>query len=344
MLLQDDSSLITPLLGNTSVIVVTYNNQDQIENCLNSILSQKPSEVIVVDNNSDDETIDLIKNFPSVKLIQSPYNAGYSRGINLGFEHVETEYLVVLNADAGLKEGCLHELLKPLSEDEAVLTIPKALFYDERSVNTCGNIEHFTGLAFTRNLEGHPDSFNRCRSVNGLSGVCFAVKSGSYRKLGGFDENFFLYMEDVEFSWRILSRGLKILYVPTAVVCHDYKLDVNPEKIYYLETGRYMILRKYMTWKEYLILAPSLVMSEVLTWGYSILIGGVKFKLKAVKDGLTVDVEKEESSNRLKLLKSLDWEIPEEQLHYSFIDTVVKKFANLVYWLNYKLFMGRKDL
>lgn len=93
-----------------------------------------------------------------------------------------------------------------------------------------------------------------------------------------------------------------------------------------------------MSWKEYLILAPSLVMSEVLTWGYSILIGGVKFKLKAVKDGLTVDVEKE-SSNVLNLLKSLDWEIPEEQLHYSFIDIVVKKFANLVYWLNYKLFL-----
>jgi hypothetical protein len=249
MLLQDDLSLITPLLENTSVIVVTYNNKYQME-----------------------------------KLFK---------------------------------------------------------------FNLCGNIEHFTGLAFTRNLEGHPDSFNRCRPVNGLSGVCFAVKSGSYRKLGGFDENFFLYMEDVEFSWRILSRGLKILYVPTAVVCHDYKLDVNPEKIYYLETGRYMILRKYMSWKEYLILAPSLIMSEVLTWGYSILIGGVKFKLKAVKDGLTVDVEKEESSNLEKssnLLKSLDWEIPEEQLHYSFIDTAVKRFANFVYWLNYKIFMGRKDL
>ena len=85
-------------------------------------------------------------------------------------------------------------------------------------------------------------------------------------------------------------------------------------------------------------------MSEVLTWGYSILIGGVKFKLKAVKDGLTVDVEKEGSSNLPELLKSLDWEIPEEQLHYSFIDTAVKKFANLVYWLNYKIFIERRDL
>lgn len=171
------------------------------ENMVKNHIIQKlgASEVIVVDNNSDDKTVDLIKTFPSVKLIQSPQNGGYSRGINLGFQHVKTEYLVVLNTDAELKESCLHELLKPLSENEATLTISKALFYDERFVNTCGNIEHFTGLAFTRNLEGHPDSFNRCRSVNGLSGVCFAVKSESYRKLGGLDENFFLYMEDVEF-------------------------------------------------------------------------------------------------------------------------------------------------
>ena len=157
-----------------------------------------PFEVIVVDNNSDDGTVNLIKTFPSVKLIQSPYNGGYSRGINLGFEHVKTEYLVVLNADAELKEDCLHELLKPLSENRATLTIPKALFYDERSVNTCGNIEHFTGLAFTRNLEGHPDSFNRCKSVNGLSGVCFAVKSGSYR-------NWVDLMKTSSCTWRMLN-------------------------------------------------------------------------------------------------------------------------------------------
>lgn len=328
------------LLNETSVIIVTYNNKNQIKDCLVSVLSEKPSEIIVVDNNSNDGTPDLIKKlFPQVKLIYNPKNGGYSRGINIGVENTKKEYLIVLNPDTKVKEKCFDALLRPLYNSKAVLTVPKTLFYDESKINTCGNIEHFTGLAFTRNLNGHSDSFNDCKSISGLSGVCFAIKNEDYIKLGKFDETFFLYMEDVDFSWRINSRGLKISYIPTAIVCHDYKLNVNPKKIYYLEKGRYMILRKYLTYKEYLIFAPSLLITEILTLGYSILNGkkGLKFKLKAIKDGLTMEVHKE-VSNVKNLIKYLDWEIPEDQLSYTKLDVILKKIANKIYCLNYKIY------
>jgi GT2 family glycosyltransferase len=329
---------VSSILEDISVIVVSYNNKDQIKTCLKSVLSQKPSEIIVVDNNSSDGTSDLIKNFfPSIKLIYNKNNDGYGRGINLGLKYIKNEYFAALNTDTLLKENSLIELVKPLKNGDATLTVPNILFYDESSINVCGNIEHFTGLAFTRDLNCYLNKFNESKCINGLSGVCFAIKTMDYLNLGGFDENFFLYMEDVDFSWKLNSKGLKILYVPEAVVCHDYKLDVNPKKIYYLEKGRYIILRKYLTRKEYLIFLPSLIMSEILTLGYSILIGegGLKFKLNAIKDGLTVEVQKEDP-NMQELLNSLDWKIPEEQLSYSVVDLIIKKFANIIYWLNYK--------
>lgn len=76
------------VLKETTVIIVTYNHQDFIENCLNSVLNEGSMEVVVVDNNSDDDTVQIIQNnFPQVKLILNPNNGGYSVGLNIGVKN-----------------------------------------------------------------------------------------------------------------------------------------------------------------------------------------------------------------------------------------------------------------
>jgi len=302
-------------------------------------LDNNPLEVILVDNGSTDRTAELVEmKFPQVKLIKNPRNLGYGGGNNLGVRHARGEYVVILNPDTKVEKGWLEELLKPLEKEQKLITTPKILTYDGSKINTCGNIEHFTGLTFVRGLNEDPGKFDEFEYLSGLSGACFAMRRSEYFELGGFDENFFSYMEDAELSWRAHTKGFKILYVPTSIVYHDYELKVPSKKIYHLEKGRYIILRKYLTWRELLLMLPSLLATEVLTWGYSILKGirGVKFKIKGMKDGITAKVEKI-NCDRKKLLRSLDWKIPEEQLSYIVVDRLIKKVANLVYWMNYKV-------
>jgi GT2 family glycosyltransferase len=316
------------------VIIVTYNHKQYIYDCITSVLKNNPLEVIVVDNSSTDGTTDFVeKKIPEVIVIRNSKNLGYGGGNNLGVERAKGEYIVILNPDTIVEDGWLEELLKPLEEKDDLISTPKVVRSDGSAV--WGNIEHFTGLTFARDLNENSEKFEY---LNGFSGSCFAIKREDYLKLGGFDENFFIYMDDAEFSWRLHTKGFKILYIPTSIIHHHHTLKVPPEKLYHLEKGRYMILRKYLSAKWYFFLIPSLLMTEILTCGYSLLNGseGIKFKFKAVKDGLNINIKKIDCNER-KLLKSLDWKIPEDQLTYNIFDKTFKKIANAIYWINYKV-------
>jgi len=329
------------LSDNVSIIIVTYNHIKFINECLNSLTKKKSFEIIVVDNKSTDGTPEFIgKKFPNVTLIRNSENYGYGIGNNIGVNSANMDFIVILNPDTKVTEDAIDALVKPLENQENIITTPKILLYDGSKINTCGNIEHFTGLTFTRGLGVGSELFDNEEFINGLSGACFAIKKKDYIKLKGFDKNFLVYMEDAELSWKSNLYGFNILYVPKSVIFHEYQLKVSPEKIFHLERGRYVILRKYFDWKTLLIISPSLLMTELLTWGYSVLNGlsGLKYKYKAIREGLTFKVEKNHINNN-ELLNKLEWEIPMNQLNYNFIDVFIKKIANFVYNLNYHIIM-----
>ena len=332
------------MLDNTSIIIVTHNHKEYLEKCLDSIPPNV--EVIVVDNISTDGTQQIIvEKYPHVKLIKSQDNLGYGKGVNLGVKNTDKEYIVILNPDTWFKPESIIELIKPLENDKNIVTTPKTLLYDESKINTCGNVNQFTGLGFARGLGEEITKFNENEHISGLSGVCFAIERENFLKIGGFDESIFLYMEDTELSWKINANNLKILYISEAIIYHDYTLKVPAEKIYNLEMGRYIILRKYFTWKEFAMFMPSLILTELFTWGYALLKGydGLKFKTKAVKEGLSVNIEKNDC-DRKQLLESLDIKFPSNQSSHNLLNNHVKRISNLIYFMNYALIMSILNL
>ncbi len=323
-----------------SIVIVTYNSVDYIGKCIESITKQNyPHEIIIVDNCSQDGTATFINdNFPSVKLIESLANKGYGAGNNLGIKHAKGEYIVILNPDTIVEQSWLEELIKPLIISNKVITTSKILTYNGSLISACGINNHITGLAFPRGFGYKPNAFMNQEFVSGLSGCSFAIKKSNIIELGGFDENLFMYHDDVDLSWRALLNGYQILYISRSVVKHSYNLHVPPNKIYNLEKGRYIVLRKYLSKKQVIMMFPSLLITEILTFGYALINGreGIRYKVKAVKDGLTLRVDKIDG-DKVHLLLHLNYMIPVDQLTYNALERILKVLANYIFKLNYRL-------
>lgn len=327
----------TDTVEEIAAIIVTYNNVNFISKCIDSLESANANEIIVVDNASTDGTVDLIRrNYPDINLVQLDDNIGYGSANNIGVREARSDFIVILNPDTIVEEDALSELVNPIREDNDTITTPKILTYEADAINTCGNIEHFTGLTFTRGFGDDPENYPTKTTVNGVSGACFAINRDRYDMLGGFDDNIFLYMEDAEFSWRANVERMQIEYVPTARIRHDYeRIAVDPRKLFHLEKGRYYILRKYLTIKGILMILPSLMVTELLTWGYSARIGlpGLYQKLSATYSGLTTRPERV-GVQQTYLISSLDEEIPTGQLSSHKLDDWITNLANKIFLLN----------
>lgn len=326
--------------GLASIIIVLYNSSYYLEACIDSIMAQNyPHEIIAIDNNSTDDSCRILREkYPNVRLIESRENVGYGAGNNEGVKHANGEYIVVLNPDTIVEGRWLQELIKPLKSGDKIITTPKILTYNGEVINTCGAINHFSGLSFTRGL-GDPSSTQSCREhISGFSGCSFAIRREHYISLGGFDKSFFMYNEDADFSWRANLNGFKILYIPSSVVRHDYILKMTPKKFYHLEKGRYTILRKYLSTNCLLMLVPSLLITELLTFGFASRQGAEYLynKLLAMLHGLTGEITLVKGNFHL-LISSLYDKIPDDQLTRYRLDVLFIGLCNTIYIWNYAL-------
>jgi len=327
-----------------SVIIVTYNNEYHIKDCLKSIYNQFQGkfsfEVIIVDNSSTDRTVELIKNnFKEVKIIKNDVNKGYGYANNIGAKSAIGKYLIMMNPDTIVSKLFIEHLIDPLTKNNKIITTPKVLIYNGNLINSCGLILHFTGLGFTRGYKLDKSQFNTIETVNGIFGCCFALKKEDFNLIGQFDTNIFLYGEDTELSWRSHIKNFKIVLVPKSVLKHDYTLEVPPHKIYYLEKTRYLILRKYLSLTDFILLSPSLILAEILTFGYALKFGknGIYFKIISIKHGLNLDLTKTKG-NKKELIGSLEHKIPTDQLTYNKLQKYGKELINHLFMLNWKIY------
>ena len=196
-----------------SIIIVNHNGRGFLEDCLNSVFKnthQAEFEMIFVDNNSSDNSVEFVRtNFPSVRIIENKENIGFSGANNQGLKIYQGRYALLLNADTIVKEGALDQMLEFMDKN------PKAGACGPRLVNRDGTPQHQGGL-FARKfwLSKVPVK------VDYILGACLMVRREVIDKVGGLDENFFFSNEDLDWCRRIRPAGWDVYFVPQPEVVH----------------------------------------------------------------------------------------------------------------------------
>lgn len=234
-----------------SAIVVTYNSQDFIEDCLSSVVKFLPdAEVIVVDNNSTDQTVKKIEKFlPAVKLIRSPKNLGFGAGNNLALRQARGEFLLLLNPDTQLV-GPIDQLVSFYNETPNVGIVGPMLLMPNGQIQPSvrklptiwGAFKEFILAVKNAYSQYVPEDENPVE-VECVYGAAMLIKKDLFKSWGGFDEKYFLYYEDIDLCRRIRKLGKKIYYYPKVKVKHlvgasiarqdKYILNLQSAKIYH---------------------------------------------------------------------------------------------------------------
>ena len=262
-----------------SIIILFFNELHYVDSCLQSTLNYLPSnmEIIVVDNGSSDGTqVYIHETYPDVTLIRSDENLGYSGGNNLGVINSKGEYLVFLNGDTSFDSDWISPLINVLQQDSQVgIVNPKILLRNNPEyINACGLNMHYTGLPGLRGWMHSVNDFDQRADLRASSGAAFAMRRSVYDRIGGLDDHFFpIYMEDVDLSWRLILCGYRCVYIPDAVLFHDYTPDFKPNKFRYLEQHRYRMILKNYRWRTMILMIPALVLAEVISWTFALLNG-----------------------------------------------------------------------
>lgn len=253
-----------------TVVTVTYGSRPELERCVASLDRQgMASALVVVDNGPDDGTEAwLAGSRPEARYVRANGNLGYGGGVNLGLRYVASDYVLILNPDTVLRPDALRALVRCAAGAPDALLTAKLLLPDGR-LNARGNAMHVTGITACRDL-GAEDGFSGCSSVPLLSGAAIFGRRSQILELGGFDEDFFMYLEDADLSLRARMAGLRLLCADDAGIVHDYSLAMTGRKFYLLERNRLLMLLKVLDARTLLGLLPALLLTELATWTYAL--------------------------------------------------------------------------
>ena len=210
-----------------SVVIVNWNGERFLERCLTALQAQTivPHEVILVDNASSDGSLDIVRRFPNVRLLAQTENLGFARGNNLALAAAapDSEWIALLNPDAFVEASWLETLLSAAEAHPGFDVFASQLLNaaDPSKLDGAGDVYHVSGLAWRMGCGEAASSHSQC--VREVFSPCAAAAMYRHRallQLGGFDEDYFCYIEDVDLGFRLRLAGYRCLYVPTSVARH----------------------------------------------------------------------------------------------------------------------------
>ena len=284
-------------MNNIGVVIVTYNNEKDIADCVNEL---KDVDIIVVDNNSTDKTIEMLKNFQhdTLRIIENKENLGLSKANNLAikkFLEEGKEYVLILNPDTLISKNLVTDLVGVMEKDPQIgVASPKIYFApgyefhkDRYTKAQLGKVFWYAGgkIDWKNVLNSHrgvdqvdTGQYEDITDTDFVSGCAMFVHHKVFEKIGYLDEDLAMYLEDADFSLRAKRAGFRVVYSPVAAVWHKNAQSSEVGSAlqdYYLTRNRLLFALKYAGMRAKL---------AVIREGWRLLLSGRPGQKQGVKD------------------------------------------------------------
>lgn len=265
-----------------SAVVLAYLEEPWLERCVHALLSSRgvEADVVLVDNGCIGGGVDRLAGVPGVTVLRPGRNLGFAGGCNAGAEVAGADLLAFVNTDAVVEPDALARLVEVASRPEVgIASASIRLAEAPERLNSGGNDLHFLGFVWSGAFNEDASVWPVQRDVGAASGAGMAMRRSLWEQLGGFDPAYFAYYEDAELSLRCWQRGLRVVYVPEAVVVHRYQFSRNPQKHYLLERNRLMLVLTTFEGRTLALLAPALLGMEAAVLVFALAGGWVRPKV-----------------------------------------------------------------
>ena len=237
-----------------SIIVVNYNTKNLLKHCLNSIIknfNKDDYEIIIVDNSSQDGSVEMLKNNfgDRIKLIVNNKNIGFGPANNLGASRAQGKYLFFLNSDTITKSDILAPLKKFLNNSREVGVIGPKLVLADRTEQPYahGKFPNLLNVIIGK-LKKLTVKSGKPFEVDWVSGAALIIRNDIFNQAGGFDEKFFMYFEDIDLCKRVKDLGYKVMVYSEVELIHlggRSLSELNQRKRYYYKAQDYFYKKHY---------------------------------------------------------------------------------------------------
>ena len=263
-----------------AIVILNWNTKKQLETFLPSLINHSQDEsveVIVADNGSGDGSAEFLRDYyPELRTILLDRNYGFTGGYNKALAQIEAKYYVILNSDIEVTENWLIPLKKCLEEDDhAAACMPKVKSYHHRKyfeyAGAAGGFIDKYGYPFCRGrimgiVEEDRGQYDEGSDIFWATGACMFIRADLFHRLGGFDDDFFAHMEEIDLCWRLKKLGYTIKYVPGSVVYHvggGTLPNENPFKLFLNYRNNLFLLYKNLPEKK---LFPVFCIRMLMDW------------------------------------------------------------------------------
>ncbi len=275
-----------------AVIVLNYNGQKYLPDLFSSLKTTKyPSDkwkLVFVDNNSSDTSYEFAQEkYPFAHFIKNQENLGFTEGNNVGVRWALKEkydYIVLLNQDTIVTGDWLNILLNTIESNPQIGAVqPKILLHPEtEKINNLGNKIHYLGFGYGDYSEKKDkENYQNIREINYCSGACVMIRSEIIEKIGLFDPEMFLDLEDLDFGWRLKLFNYQNIIDEQAKIYHKYTFSSTKARFYHTEKNRWIVFYKNYRLATKIVLLPMFLIMELGLILYALKGGWIDKKIKS---------------------------------------------------------------